>query len=154
MTSYIAPGGPYSDPERLLVAPLLERPGEEPRYLLLRWPDWPPPALLSVESRSSIDSPASAVVEAVAARMGVSCTEPPRFSDLRMPVRMRQPQRGREEVGWLRAVAVRVEGNPAADALIEAVVALPLDQALASLTTDVERTVLEAAARLLDERRT
>jgi hypothetical protein len=54
-------------------------------------------------------------------------------------------------MGWLRAAAVRVTGAPEPDALLEAVLELTLEEALASLTSDIERELLARAARLLGD---
>ncbi|MEZ4502473.1 MAG: hypothetical protein R3C39_07600 [Dehalococcoidia bacterium] len=147
-TNDAAPG----DPERLTIVPRLERPGAEPRYLLVRWPDWPPPAMLSVVHPAEGDTRA-AVDSTLQARMSVTCLEEPRVASERLPVRMRHPRTGREGPGWLRAAAVRVEGEPEADALLDAVVELSLEDALAQLETEVERRLLRAAAALFDQPR-
>jgi hypothetical protein len=140
-----------SDPERLTIVPRLERPGLEPRYLLVRWPDWPPPAMLSI-ARPAEGDVRAAVDSTLQARMSVTCLEEPRVAADRVPVRMRRPMTGSEGAGWLRAAAVRVEGEPEPDALIDAVVELTLDEALAQLETEVERRLLRSAAALFEAR--
>jgi hypothetical protein len=141
---------PPLDPERLWLVPRLERPGAEPRYLLVRWPDWPPPAMLSIVRPPDGDARA-AVEDALHARMSVTCLEEPRVARERVPVRMRHPRMGGTGPGWLRAAAVLVEGEPQPDALIDAVVELTRDEALAQLETEVERRLLQAAVALFEE---
>jgi hypothetical protein len=147
---------PRPDPERLVIAARLERPGEPPRYLLVRWRDWPPPALLSVEAPAAPNAgeaglaARAAVEETLAYRLGVRCIET-RFATERLPARMRRGVRGGEGLGWLRAAAVRVDGDPHPDALLDEVLALPPAEALAALTSDVERRVFAEAARLLGD---
>ena len=134
------------EPERLLIAARLET-AEGPRYLFARWPDWPHPALLSLAAPPD-DGFAEGVRSLLHARLGVRCDDAPRASPLRVPVRM--SRLGGVGVGWLRPVAVRVSGEPAPDALLEGVETLSLDEALAALPTEVERTVLREAAALFD----
>ena len=138
-----------ADPERLTIVPRLERPGEEARYLLVRWPDWPPPAMLSIVAVAGDDTVA-AVESALRARMNVSCIEAPRIAAERFAVRMRHPRTGGEGPGWLRAAGVRVAGVPEPDALLDAVVELTFDDALGQLETDVERLLLRSAAALFE----
>jgi hypothetical protein len=148
-----APADPAGrDPERLLLVPRLERPGEPPRYLLVRWRDWPPPALLSLDPPADAGALQEAIGETLAHRIGVRVTGRSEVTAERQPVRMSDKSRGGAGVGWLRAAAVRVEGAPEPDALLEAVLELTLEEALASLTSDVERLLLERAAALLGDR--
>lgn len=145
-----APGS--AGPERLLVAPVLrdEQPPHGWRYLLVRWPDWPHPTLLSLAAPGPGDSMAEAVRVLIEARLRLACEGEPRASETRVPVRMPLPRVGGEGQGWLRPVVVRVSGEPQPDALLAGVEAFTLEQALAALPTEVERTVLRAAAALLD----
>lgn len=138
------------DPQRMLLVPRLERAGEDPRYLLVRWRDWPPPALLALDPPADADALQQAIVETLNHRIGVTPTGPALVSDERRPVRMRLTTRGGEGMGWLRVAAIRVEGTPEPDALLEGVSELSLEDALAALTSDVERLALSTAARLLD----
>jgi hypothetical protein len=61
---------------------------------------------------------------------------------------MTHPRFGGEGLGWLRAVAVTVSGEPQPDALLEGVEAFSLEQALEALPTEVERTLLRQGAKL------
>ena len=152
--SDLADGTPRPEPERLIVVARLERPqepGVAPRYLLVRWRDWPPPALLSVEAPTTPEACAAAIEETLAYRLGVRSIERPLLAETRTPARMRRGLRGGEGVGWLRAAAVRVEGDPQPDALLEAVLALPLAEALSALESDVERQLFIEGARLLGD---
>lgn len=139
------------EPERFIIAARLEAAGERHKYLLVRWRDWPPPALLSVEVPPTPGVSAAVVEETIAYRLGVRCLEGALLGEARTPARMRQGNRGGEGMGWLRAAAVRVEGEPAPDALLEEVLALSFDDALSALTSDVERHVFLEAARLLGD---
>lgn len=137
--------------ERLLIAARLEQPGTEPRYLLARWPDWPHPSLLSVAAPRALDSLDALVADTLRARFSVECVTPPMAATTRRPARMPHPRFGGDGLGWVRAVAVRVEGAPTSDALLAGVDALSLEDALAALSTDLERAVLREAAALLGE---
>ncbi len=131
--------------------PRLERPGEEPRYLLMRWPDWPPPALLSLDVPRDVSALEPAIVDALWHRFAVRVVGPVALTPDRQPVRMSKQARGGEGLGWLRAALVLVEGEPQPDALLEEVLALTLDEARAALTSDVERLLLSRAAALADD---
>ena len=147
-------GTPRPEPERLILVARLERPeqpDEAPRYLLVRWRDWPPPALLSVEAPATPEACAAAIAETLAYRLGVRSLGPPLLAETRVPARMRRGLRGGEGLGWLRAAAVRVEGEPQPDALLESVLALSVEEALAALESDVERQLLVEGARLLGD---
>ena len=141
------------EPERLILVARLEgwQLDDSPRYLLVRWRDWPPPALLSVEAPATPEASAAAIEETLVYRLGVRSLERPQLSDTRTPARMRRGLRGGEGLGWLRAAAVRVEGDPQPDALLEAVLALPLEEALSALESDVERRLFVEGARLLGD---
>ena len=136
-------------PERLLIAARLRGAGDD-RYLLARWPDWPHPALLSLAAPRERDSLADAVSTLLQARMRVRCEGDPLAGTQRVPVRMTHPRFGGEGLGWLRAVAVTVSGEPQPDALLEGVEAFSLEQALEALPTEVERTLLRQGAKLFD----
>jgi hypothetical protein len=138
------------DPERLIVVPRIEGDDGTPRYLFMRWSDWPPPAMLSVARPSEEAALGEAVASALQARMSVECVGEPCVSATRLPVRMPHPRMGGDGPGWLRAVAVRVRGEPRPDALIDEVVALPLEEALEQLTTEVERQLVREGAALFD----
>lgn len=137
-----------ADPERVIIVPRLERPGEEPRYLLVQWRDWPPPALLSLDVPSDAAALEPAVVDTLWHRIAVRVVGSVALTPDRQPVRMSKKARGGEGLGWLRAALVRVEGDPQPDPLLEAVLALTLDEALEVLTSDVERALLRRAAAL------
>lgn len=136
-------------PERLLiVSRQAGRDGEEPRYLLVRWPDWPHPALLSIAPPEANDTLEDAVASLLGARLHVAAHGPVRLGSKRLPVRMPQPRYGAMTTGWLRPAAVEVTGDPEADALLDGYEALTLEEALAALTTDVERAVFREGAAL------
>ena len=143
----------HERPERLLVAARLDD-AEGARYLLVRWPDWPYPALLSLAAPGAHDSLEDAVTTLLLARLRVRCQGPPRQSAVRVPVRLAHPRFGGQGLGWLRAVAVSVVGEPEPDALLEDVQALSLPEALEALPTDIERTVLREAASLFPDEST
>lgn len=138
------------DPERVIVVPRLDRSGEEPRYLLVRWPDWPPPALLSLDAPTDPSALEAAIADTLGHRIGVRVAGPIVLTSERQPARMSKKARGGEGLGWLRAALVPVEGEPQPDPLLEAVLALTLDEALEALTSDVERLLLSRAAALGD----
>ena len=140
---------PDGRPERLLIAARQDR-TDGPRYLFVRWPDWPHPAMLSLAEPPRWDNVRDAVADLLAARLSVTCTEEPRRASTRVPVRMAHPRMGGDGVGWLRPVVVTVEGEPAPDALLEGVEALTVEQAVEQLPTEVERIVLLQAAALFD----
>ncbi len=142
---------PDADPERLLVVPRLDRPGEVPRYLLLQWRDWPPPALMSLTPPQDPSALQAAIADAVELRLGVHARGDALVALERRPARMGRGSRGGEGLGWLRVAAVSVEGTPRPDPLLEAVLELPLDAALAALTSDVERAAFTDAARLFGD---
>jgi hypothetical protein len=48
--------------------------------------------------------------------------------------------------GWLRGIAVPVQGEPQPDSLLEGCEVLTLEAAIASLPTEVERILLRDAA--------
>jgi hypothetical protein len=139
-------------PERLLVAARLAAAGEgeEARYVFVRWEDWPHPAMLSLAPPGANEQLSEAVAR-VLARLNLRCAEP-RVASERVPVRMAHPRFGGEGLGWLRPLAVTVEGEPEPDALLAGVELLSYDRALEELPTEVERTVLRAAAKLFTER--
>lgn len=144
-------GTPRLEPERLIIAARLEAGVEPGRYLLVRWRDWPPPALLSVEAGETPEACQAAIEETLAYRLGVRCLERPLVGEALTPARMRLGSRGGEGLGWLRAAAVRIEGDPRPDALLEEVLLLPAGEALAALQSDVERAVFAEALRLLGD---
>lgn len=148
LAALLAPEPPPAA-ERILVVPRLVATGDaEPRYLFVRWADWPYPALLSVEPPRADDTIEDAVGSLLQARLHVALRGPVRLASMRLPVRMPMPRYGAVGVGWLRPAAVEVEGDPAPDALLEGFELLTLDEALAALPTDVERAALREAAAL------
>lgn len=141
-------GAERPEAERLLVISrqvVVE--GAEPRYLLVRWPDWPHPALLSIAPPGAEDDLDDAVASLLKARLRVS-SGAVRLGTTRVPVRMPQPRFGLVSTGWLRPAAVEVSGEPETDALLEGFEALTAAEALAALTTDVERAVFREGAAL------
>lgn len=136
---------PMPTPERLLIAPVLTGPDGEPRFVLVRWADWPTPALLSLAPPGPSDSLEDAVRDLLSARLQLTLTGTPRMAEVRVPVRMGSPRFGFTGTGWLRAVVAPVAGEPVPDALLAGADVLTLDEALAALSTEVERTLLRAA---------
>ncbi|MSQ41741.1 MAG: hypothetical protein EXR65_01700 [Dehalococcoidia bacterium] len=140
-----------AEPERLLIAVRLEAAGgHDARYLLLRWPDWPHPTLLSCAAPPAGEPLALAVRALLDARLRLRLDGEPRAAARRLPVRMARPREGAQGVGWLRPVAARAVGEPEPDGLLAGVEALPLEQALAALPTALERQALREAAALFD----
>ncbi len=137
---------PMPVPERLLLVPMLTSADGEPRVVLVRWADWPYPALLSLAPPGPSDRLEDAVADLLSARLQLEVTAPPRLTEQRVPVRMGAPRFGFSGTGWLRAVVVPVRGEPQPDALLAGVDVLTLDEALAALTTEVERMLLRSAA--------
>ena len=142
-----APEIAAADPERLLLVPVLRVAGEA-RYVLVRWPDWPHPALLSFAPPVANDTLEASAADLTRARLGLIATGPARMAELRVPVRMGSPRLGLQTTGWLRGVLQPVEGEPTTDVLVDGCVVLSLAEADAALTTEVERMVLRAAAAL------
>lgn len=140
---------PADGPERLLIAPVVRAP-EGVRYLLLRWPDWPHPALLPAPAPGPHQTLSDAVATAVRARLGIDCEGDPVASEVRVPARLPHPRTGGHGPGFLRPVLATVSGDPVPDALLAGVETFSIDEALLALPTEIERTVLREAARLLD----
>lgn len=137
---------PMSAPERLLLVPVLPAvDGGSPRFVLVRWADWPYPALLSLAPPASSDHLEDAVTDILSARLQLEVAGPPRLTDLRVPVRMGAARFGFTGTGWLRAVVVPVRGEPQPDALLAGVDVLTFDEALTALSTEVERMLLRDA---------
>jgi hypothetical protein len=133
-------------PERLLVVPVMDE-GTEPHYLLVRWPDWPHPALLSIATPGLNDSIDEGVRDLLDSRLHVETAGPAQITTRRVPVRMPAPRMGLSAgTGWLRAVLVPVRGEPQPDSLLDGCELLALDAALAALPTEVERMLLRDAA--------
>jgi hypothetical protein len=138
-----------SEERFLIVARTAGHQAEEPRYLLVRWADWPQPALLSIAPPAANDSLEAAVATLLDARLRVSVHGAVRLGGDRVPVRMAQPRFGLGgTTGWLRPAAVEVSGEPETDALLGGYDTLTLTEALAALSTEVERTVLREGAAL------
>ncbi|HJM74399.1 MAG TPA: hypothetical protein QGI71_00830 [Dehalococcoidia bacterium] len=138
-------------PERLLVAArLAASEDEDGRYVFVRWEDWPHPAMLSLAPPGANEQLSEAVA-GLLARLNVRSAEP-RIASERMPVRMAHPRFGGEGLGWLRPLAVTVEGEPEPDAMLAGVELLSYNRALEELPTEVERAVLRAADALLAQR--
>ena len=143
------PAWPSAEPERLLLVPILEA-TEGARYVLVRWPDWPSPALLALAALGPHDDLASAVGALLDARLRLAPAAPPLACETRVPVRMPHPRLGLDSTtGWLRPVAVPVDGEPEPDVLLAGYEVLTLDEALDALPTDVEREALRLAAGML-----
>ena len=133
-------------PERLLLVPLLaSTPGEGERCLLVRLVGAEQPSLLPMGRPGVDETLADAVASVLHARLGLRPSAEPRIADRRVPSRLPQPRRGTSGAGWLRAVVVRVEGEPLPGPLVEEVLALPLKEAARALSTDAERLLLALA---------
>ena len=139
-----------ADPERLSLVPvLLDATGTEPRFVFVRWPDWPPPAMLSMAPPGPHDTLAEAAASLLDGRLRLTVAGEPRMAARRIPVRMPAPRMGLNGTGWLRAVLVPVSGTPEPDSLLDGFVLLTLDEALDALSTEVERMLLQDAADLI-----
>jgi hypothetical protein len=136
-------------PERLL---LVIRHTSDRRYLLVRWPDWPHPAMLPTPPPHPDEGFAAGIASLVRARLGVTPVSEPALSAERVPARMLHPYAGGETQGWLRAVALDVEGDAVPDALLAGCDRLSLEEAERALSTDVERAVFRIGAALLGDR--
>lgn len=148
-TSELLPGGARArEAERLLVVPVLPplAGSTEPRYVLVRWPDWPHAAMLPLALAGADDALDDAVATLLRSRLHLEAAGPATLAAERMPVRLAQPRIGVHGPGWLRGVLAPATGEPLPDALLDGFVALPLAEALAALPTDVERAVLRAVA--------
>jgi hypothetical protein len=141
-------------PERLLIVPVrVAEPtagagAGAPHYLLVRWADWPQPAMLSLAPPAAHDTLDAAVADLLLARLQLTSTCPARVSEHRIPVRMGAARFGFTGTGWLRAVLAPVTGEPEPDALLAGADVLTLEDALAALSTEVERMLLRDAAHL------
>ena len=162
----MASARPPSDdrPERLLVAARLEtslgagletdqnaEPGADdaPRYVFVRWEDWPHPAMLSI-APPGVNEDLPHAVQTLVGRLNLTVSGAIKTAEERVPVRMAHPRFGGDGLGWLRPLAVSVSGEPQPDAMLEGTEMLSLGQALEALPTEVERTVLRAADALFD----
>ena len=139
-----APEIAAAEPERLLLVPVLHV-DSEAHVVLVRWPDWPYPALLSFSPPVGSDTLEAAAADLARARLGLAATGPARLAELRVPVRMGAPRLGLQTTGWLRGVLQPVEGEPTPDVLVDGCEVLSFADAEAALTTEVERIVLRAA---------
>ncbi len=136
--------------ERLLVVPVLPPAAgsTEPRYVLVRWPDWPHAAMLPLALAGADDALDDAVATLLRSRLQLDAAGPATLAAERVPVRLAQPRIGVHGPGWLRGVRAPASGDPQPDALLDGYVALPLAEALAALSTDVERAVLRSVGQL------
>lgn len=133
-------------PERLLLVPLLaSTPGEAERCLLVRLVGAEQPSLLPMGRPGVDETLADAVASVLRARLGLRPSAEPRIAERRVPSRLPQPRRGASGAGWLRAVVVRVEGEPVPGPLVEEVLTLSIDEASRALPTDAERLLLALA---------
>lgn len=131
--------------ERLLI---VARRVEDGRYLFAVWADWPHPVLLSTVAPAAEAGLEAGIETLLYGRLGVRLTGAARVSPRRLPVRITHPAGGGAGLGWLRPVAVEVSGEPSAAGPIAAVASLTLDEALSTLTTDVERAALRLGGAL------
>ena len=144
-------GSPREPPERMVLVPLAPAPGgdgggaAERRCLLVRLRGSGRASLLELARPAPGETLAGVVAELLEARLGVRAAGEPRLAPGRVAARLRREGRGTWEQGWRRAVVVAVEGEPAPDALVEEVLALPLEEAGAALSTDAERSLLALA---------
>ncbi len=135
------PGTSATDPERLILVP---RRVEDGRFLFARWGDWPYPTMLSTLHPTELEGLAEGIEALLHGRMRVRVIGEPQFAAERVPVRMPHPRGGGPMLGWLQSVAVDVSGELAADALLEGIEALTVEEAIAGLATDVERAAFRA----------
>ena len=132
--------------ERLLI---VARRVEDDRYLFAVWADWPHPVLVSTPAAAEGFEGFEAGIETVLrGRLGVHAAGAARPAPRRLPVRVAHPAGGGATLGWLRPVAVAVAGEPRASGPVAAVASLTLEEALAALTTDIERAALRLGAAL------
>jgi hypothetical protein len=144
----VADDGPHvvEVPERLLLVPLLASTSVEgARCLLVRLVGAEQLSLLPMGRPGVEETLADAVASVLRARLGLRPSAEPRIAERRVPSRLPQPRRGTSGAGWLRAVVVRVEGEPVPGPLVEEVLDLPLDEAARALSTDAERLLLALA---------
>ena len=155
-------GGTTARPERYLIVAryveahathdgTAESAAEAPaHYLFVRWPDWPPPAMLALSPPVLDETLAHAVELVLSTRLGVHVIGAPRLGGTRIPARMPHSRIGVEGLGWLRPVAVSATGVVAPDALLAGFALLTAEQARTALSTDVERIVFNAGVALFD----
>lgn len=152
-------GGTTPRPERyLVVARYLDSDAAsgaadgvaEPRYLFARWADWPFPAMLALAPPALDETLADALARVLWARFAARTVDTPRAGAERTPARMPHPHTGVDGMGWLRAVAVTVEGELAPDALLDGFALLTAQEARGALPSDVERLVFASGLTLFD----
>jgi len=135
-------------PEWLL---LVVRSVEDGRYLLVRRPGNRVLTMLSTAPPHRTEGFAAGIASLVRTHLGVTLRGTPRVSSVRRPVHTVHPYTGGQRAGYLRALAVEVAGDPKVDALFDGLQALQLPDAVESLSTDLERLLLQDGARLLSD---
>lgn len=148
VSSVVAADHRAEAPERMLLVPVLDAGSAEPRFILVRWADWPQPAMLSMPPPAAHDSLDEAVAALLLGRLRLVRTGPAHASTHRIPVRMGAPRLGFNGTGWLRAVVVPVAGEVECDSLLEGAEAFTLEAGVEALSTEVERMLLRDAAAL------
>ncbi len=139
------PRDPYAEPERLVIVP---RRVEDGAVLLVSETADGPLHLLSSDHPTLREELAEMLALVLRSRLGVTPASTLRVAAEARPVHVAQPRRGAAGTGWLRAVAVDVHGGPAPDPTLARVVALPPEEAAATLRTDLERRLLSDALGL------
>ncbi len=122
---------------------------EDGRYLFVRWPDWPYPAMLALDPPHPEEGFTAGVALLLSSRFSVQVQGEPLLAEERRPVRMRHPYAGGDTIGWLHPVAVEVAGDPVPDPLAGEVLTLTREEAIDQLPTDLERIMFTTAAALL-----
>ncbi|MCY4640836.1 MAG: hypothetical protein OXC94_10930 [Chloroflexi bacterium] len=144
-------GSEREPPERMVLVPLASMSGAEGegaadrRCLLVRLRGSKRISLLDLPRPAPGETLSGVVAGLLNARLGVRPAGEPWLAPGRVASRLPREGRGTWEQGWRRAVVVAIEGEPSPDALVEDVLALPIEEALASLSTDAERSLLALA---------
>ena len=138
-------------PERMVLVPIVSVPdagGEQAGArlcVLVRMRDSGRASLLELPRPAAGETLDGVVADVLRARLGVRPVGEPRLAPGRVAVRLPRERRGSWELGWMRAVAVDVEGEPVGDALVDEVVVLRCEEAVRALRTDTERRLLMLA---------